>query len=87
MRWRHILLAVATLGVAVLVVPAVRRAFCAHRSPAKHPLGGFKCPDCGETGLSMDAFGYDGYVSPERRTFSRANGGEYTRSADYGRPA
>jgi hypothetical protein len=41
--------------------------------PSRHPLGYFRCADCGVTGASLDEMGFDGdgYVPPDRRTFTR----------------
>jgi hypothetical protein len=51
-----------------------------HHNPARHPLGGFKCLDCGEAARDLDEMGFDGYVSPIRRIFRRGPD-EVTRSA------
>ena len=44
-----------------------------HHRPARHPLGGFRCTDCGAVGADLDEMGFEGmgYVSPSRRLFSR----------------
>lgn len=48
----------------------------------RHPIGGFKCADCGTAGDSLDDMGFqgDGYVPPMRRTFSRERYEGFTRS-------
>jgi len=55
-----------------------------HHRPSRHPLGGFKCLDCGVAGSDLDEMGFegDGYVSPIRRLFSREFQ-EYTRTASW----
>jgi len=60
---------------------------CAWRgrcSPVKHPLGGYRCAVCRVAGSDygdFDSVRRDaGYVSRTRRVFSRANGGELTRT-------
>ena len=42
-------------------------------NPARHPLGGFRCLDCGFVGVDLDEMGFadGGYVMPDRRLFSR----------------
>jgi hypothetical protein len=42
-------------------------------NPVRHPLGGFRCADCGEAGADLDEMGFegDGYVSTVRHSFSR----------------
>jgi hypothetical protein len=39
-----------------------------HHNPARHPLGGFKCSDCGAAGADLDEMGFDGagYVASRR---------------------
>jgi hypothetical protein len=39
----------------------------------RHPLGGFKCSDCGTVGIDLDEMGFEGagYVLPIRKLFSR----------------
>ena len=53
-----------------------------HHDPLRHPLGGFRCADCGQVGVDLDDMGFagSGYVSPMRRVFSR-NPREFTRTA------
>ena len=52
-----------------------------HHNPTRHPLGGFRCADCGEAGADLDQMGFvgGGYVLPVRRIFSRDRG-ELTRT-------
>jgi hypothetical protein len=42
-------------------------------NPVRHPLGGFRCADCGSVGADLDEMGFegDGYVSPLRHSFRR----------------
>lgn len=51
-----------------------------HHDPLRHPLGGFRCRDCGVLGLDLGEMGFEdeGYVTPSRRPF--------TRFAEDGRP-
>ncbi len=51
-------------------------------NPSRHPLGGFRCHDCGYTGADLEEMGFSdgGYVLPVRRLFSRRRG-ELTRTA------
>jgi hypothetical protein len=53
-----------------------------HHVPSRHPLGGFRCLECGEPGADLDEMGYlgCGYVTPLRKIFSRDRG-ELTRTA------
>lgn len=48
-----------------------------YHNPTRHPLGGFRCLECAETGADLEAMGYegDGYVSPMRTIFSRERSG------------
>ncbi len=54
----------------------IAKFFCLLRqnhNAVRHPLGGFKCSDCGTVGVDldeMDAHGA-GYVKPVRKLFSR----------------
>jgi hypothetical protein len=50
--------------------------------PQRHPLGGFRCSECGLVGADLDDMGFagSGYVSPMRHVFSR-NRREITRTA------
>lgn len=56
-----------------------------HHNPERHPLGGFRCLDCGEAGADYDEMGFHGtgYVNPLRKIFSRDNGGTLTRTRHY----
>ena len=61
------------------------RCFVRNRhNPVRHPLGGFKCADCGEAGADLEQMGFadSGYVLPVRRLFSRDNR-EFTRTASW----
>jgi hypothetical protein len=53
-------------------------------NPARHPLGGFKCTDCGAAGADLEDMGFSGggYVLPMRRLFSRDRG-EFTRTVSW----
>ena len=55
-----------------------------HHSPVRHPLGGFKCGDCGQAGADLDQMGFigGGYVLPVRRIFSRDRR-EFTRTMSW----
>lgn len=48
-----------------------------HR-PVRHPLGGFRCLDCLEATMDLDAPGWGhpagGYVDPDRRTYQDGRG-------------
>jgi hypothetical protein len=37
-------------------------------NPVRHPLGGFRCADCGATGADLEAMGFEGggYVDVRR---------------------
>jgi hypothetical protein len=52
--------------------------------PGRHPLGGFKCVDCGTAGADLGDMGFDGqgYVAPLRRIFSREHG-QLTRTTSW----
>jgi len=41
--------------------------------PRRHPLGGFRCVDCGAAGADLEDMGFSGsaWVTPMRRTFDR----------------
>jgi hypothetical protein len=50
--------------------------YCALRgrhNPARHPLGGFRCLDCGEAGRDLEDMGFEGlaYVHASRRALAR----------------
>jgi hypothetical protein len=30
-----------------------------HHNPSRHPLGGFKCSDCGTTGVDLEEMGFE----------------------------
>jgi hypothetical protein len=75
--------AVLTLGL-LLLSPRVRCILHGHCNPVRHPLGGFKCVDCGAAGADLEAMGFTGgaYVLPIRRLFSRGQGrSESTRTS------
>jgi hypothetical protein len=44
-----------------------------HHQPRRHPLGGFRCAECGAAGADLDDMGFvgSGWVAPMRRTFNR----------------
>jgi hypothetical protein len=56
---------------------SIRCYFRGHHNPVRHPLGGFKCADCGEAGADLSKMGFTdgGYVSGVRRVFQRTDGG------------
>jgi hypothetical protein len=39
-----------------------------HHNPTRHPLGGFKCADCGTAGADLEEMGFEdaGYVVTKR---------------------
>jgi hypothetical protein len=45
-------------------------------NPVRHPLGGFKCADCGKSGADLERMGFldGGYVSTLRTTYDRQHG-------------
>jgi hypothetical protein len=54
-----------------------RRIVCLWRSchnPVRHPLGGFRCAECGLAAASMDGLGFAGYVPALRRVCERDGG-------------
>jgi hypothetical protein len=55
-----------------------------HHRPSRHPLGGFRCVECGAVGADLEEMGFrgSGWVGPMRRTYSREHG-EITRSASW----
>jgi hypothetical protein len=55
-----------------------------HHRPSRHPLGGFRCVECGAVGVDLDEMGFRGagWVGPYRRTYRRENG-EVTRVANW----
>jgi hypothetical protein len=55
------------------VIAAVWCFFRGHHVPKRHPMGGFRCRECGMAGADLDALGFfgQGYVRLDRRTFSR----------------
>jgi hypothetical protein len=63
----------------------IRCALRGHHNPVKHPLGGFRCTECGAAGETLDDMGFEGgsYVGPLRRTFDRGPYGGLTRSEGY----
>jgi len=46
-----------------------------HR-PRRHPLGGFRCLECGAAGADLEEMGFAGsaWVAPVRLTFDRPRG-------------
>jgi hypothetical protein len=52
--------------------------------PVRHPLGGFKCAECGCAGADFGAMGFDsGYVPLMRTLYSRHHHGELTRTSSW----
>jgi hypothetical protein len=37
-------------------------------NPVRHPLGGFRCADCGATGVDLEDMGFEGGGYVSRRT-------------------
>ena len=44
-----------------------------YHQPRRHPLGGFRCAECGAVGADLGEMGFAGsaWVAPRRRTFDR----------------
>jgi hypothetical protein len=44
-----------------------------YHQPVRHPLGGFRCVECGAAGADLDEMGFpgSGWVAPTRRTYGR----------------
>ena len=60
-------LAAATVVLAIAAAFAGRRVSCFVRgrhNPARHPLGGFRCVDCGRPGADLEDMGFHdgGYI-------------------------
>ena len=55
--------------------------------PMRHPLGGFRCADCGFASESLDEMGFPdaGWVRPVRKIYARdgRGGGELTRTSEW----
>lgn len=51
----------------------LRCALRQHHQPRRHPLGGFRCAECGAVGADLEEMGFtdSGWVAPLRRTFQR----------------
>lgn len=66
---------------AVNVMRWLRCLWRQQHNPTRHPLGGFRCSECGTAGADLEAMGFEGssYVAPWRLTYSRKHG-ELTRS-------
>ena len=57
-----------------------------HVGARRHPLGGWRCEDCGFAGqdLAEMGFGIDaGYVNQVRKVFSRERGGGVVRTSSW----
>lgn len=70
------------------VVISILRCFFrgTHREAKRHPLGGWRCGECGFAGEDLEAMGYGreaGYVNTVRKVFSRQNNGEITRTSAF----
>jgi hypothetical protein len=52
-----------------------------HHNPVRHPLGGFRCADCGTMGVDLRDMGFKelGSVGPNRRFASRDERASWTR--------
>jgi hypothetical protein len=66
------------------MIARLRCFFRSQHNPVRHPLGGFKCLECGHVGADLEEMGYvdGGYVLPVRRVFSRTRG-EFTRTMSW----
>jgi hypothetical protein len=55
-----------------------------HHQPRRHPLGGFRCVECGAAGADLEQMGFvgSGWVAPMRRTFDRKHA-EFTRASGW----
>lgn len=53
-----------------------------HHLPARHPVGGFTCTECGHAGADLGAMGFPdgGYIPSVRRVFTRGRAGGSTRT-------
>jgi len=51
----------------------LRCALRQHHQPRRHPLGGFRCVDCGAAGADLEEMGFSGsaWVAPRRPDFDR----------------
>jgi hypothetical protein len=51
----------------------IRCALRRYHRPRRHPLGGFRCAECGAAGADLEEMGFagSGWVAPMRRTFHR----------------
>jgi len=69
-------------GTEVAMLARLRCFLRQHHEPRRHPLGGFRCIECGATGADLEDMGFAGsaWVPPMRRTFERPHG-EITLSA------
>lgn len=55
-----------------------------HVGARRHPLGGWRCEECGFAGASLADMGFGreaGYVNQTRKVFSREGGGTVTRTS------
>jgi hypothetical protein len=52
-----------------------------HHNPVRHPLGGFRCQDCGAMGVDLKDMGFTelGSLSREGKRFSRDERASWTR--------
>jgi hypothetical protein len=66
------------------MIARLRCFFRNQHNPVRHPLGGFRCLECGQVGADLEEMGYvdGGYVMPVRRVFSRTRG-EFTRTMSW----
>ena len=66
------------------MIARLRCFFRNQHNPVRHPLGGFRCLECGHVGADLEEMGYvdGGYVMPVRRVFSRTRG-EFTRTMSW----
>ena len=52
-----------------------------HHNPVRHPLGGFRCLDCGAMGLDLREMGFQelGSLPPSRKLMTGDEGARSTR--------
>lgn len=84
---RKVLYIATGLGLLVAAWRGLPYARCIIRNqhnPKRHPLGGFRCVDCGHAGADLDEMGHfgSGYVNPTRRLWDRTHG-ELTRTSHW----
>jgi len=55
-------------GLILAMLARLRCFFRSQHNPIRHPLGGFKCADCGAAGADLEEMGFEGagYVLARR---------------------